>query len=165
MSVNARDYRILLWGFGMRFAFRSGALAARSILTGEPYEELCSNALDDLLRAGLVNRVMWCAGGHLGYRLFVRALRDASDPRELFQRAYQPGPLRAFLGRLVHVMAYGRLHVVFCNHLKCACVWCRHRGQAFGGTSITSLIRREATGARYTVASRFRHRGTNRRWS
>jgi flavin-dependent dehydrogenase len=117
-----------LWGFGMRFAFRSGALAARSILTGEPYEELCSRALDDLLRAGLLNRIIWCAGGHLGYRLFLRALRDTSDPRELFQRAYQPGPVRTFLGRLAHVMAYGRLHVVFCNHVKCSCVWCRHRG-------------------------------------
>ena len=114
-----------LWGFGMRFAFRSGYLAARSILTGESYEKLCRDALDDLLKAGLVNRVLWCAGGHTGYRLFLRALRTNPDARDLFRRAYRPGRLRQGLHRAISLMAHERLHVAFCNQSTCTCVRCR----------------------------------------
>jgi len=45
-----------LWGFGMRFAFASGYLAAQSIIYEKDYEKTAGKNFGKRLRAGVVNR-------------------------------------------------------------------------------------------------------------
>ncbi len=45
-----------LWGFGMRYAFVSGYLAAKSIIENESYKKLIKKNLSDRLKASIVNR-------------------------------------------------------------------------------------------------------------
>jgi len=45
-----------LWGFGMRFAFASGYLAARSIICKKDYEKIADKHFGKRLRAGVINR-------------------------------------------------------------------------------------------------------------
>ena len=48
-----------LWGFGMRYALRSGFLAARSMIDGTDYEKEANKEFRNNLRAGIVNRYLW----------------------------------------------------------------------------------------------------------
>ena len=63
-----------LAGFGMRYALRSGLLAARSIIEGTDYTELWRRELLPLLRAGTVNRFVFNMLGEPGSRLALRKL-------------------------------------------------------------------------------------------
>jgi flavin-dependent dehydrogenase len=48
-----------LWGFGMRFAIKSGYLAAQSIIYNKNYQRTSEIIFHKHLRAGLVNRYLW----------------------------------------------------------------------------------------------------------
>jgi len=48
-----------LWGFGMRFAIRSGYLAAQSIISNKDYEKIAKKHFRNRLKAGVVNRYLW----------------------------------------------------------------------------------------------------------
>jgi flavin-dependent dehydrogenase len=122
----AAGFQDALWGFGMRYAFQSGVLAARSLLGEGDYYGACREAFGSYLRAGVLNRVLWCLGGHAGYRAFLRRLGRESDPWLLFSQAYRLGRVRRVLAFAAETMLRLRLHVVFCNHVGCDCLWCRH---------------------------------------
>ena len=49
----------LLFGFGIRSAFQSGALAADCLMNGSDYESAASKRFCNTLKAGLVNRFLW----------------------------------------------------------------------------------------------------------
>lgn len=68
-AAGLQDYFL---GFGLRYALLSGHLAARSLVTGESYEELVSHAIGSHFRAGFVNRLIDDHLGDRGYRLFIR---------------------------------------------------------------------------------------------
>jgi hypothetical protein len=55
----AAGFQDLLWGFGIRTAITSGALASRSILTNQNYSKQVHEALDPILKASMVNRYLW----------------------------------------------------------------------------------------------------------
>ena len=46
-------------GFGMRFAFASGYLAARSVICEKDYEKIAFKHFGNRLRAGVINRWLW----------------------------------------------------------------------------------------------------------
>jgi len=48
-----------LLGFGMRFAFASGYLAAQSIIYKKDYEKIADNHFGKRLRVGIINRWLW----------------------------------------------------------------------------------------------------------
>jgi flavin-dependent dehydrogenase len=48
-----------LWGFGMRFAIKSGYLAAQSIIRNKDYEKIAKQHFRNKLKAGVVNRYLW----------------------------------------------------------------------------------------------------------
>lgn len=48
-----------LWGFGMRFAVKSGYLAAQSIIHNKNYQRTSEIVFHKPLRAGIVNRYLW----------------------------------------------------------------------------------------------------------
>jgi len=71
----------LLYGFGIRSALQSGALAAKCLLDGSDYENAARSRFVNKLKAGLVNRYAWEKLGRLqgmdafrlrGAELFLR---------------------------------------------------------------------------------------------
>lgn len=122
----AAGFQDALWGFGMRYAFQSGVLAARDLLGEADYDAACRATFGASMRAGVLNRVAWCLGGHVGYRAFLRRLDHDADPWPLFNWAYRMGRARRVLASAAETMLWLRLHVVFCNHIRCECLWCRH---------------------------------------
>lgn len=55
-SAGLQDF---LWGFGMRYAFESGYLAAYSIINNQDYETLAKKRFEHRLKASMVNRYLW----------------------------------------------------------------------------------------------------------
>jgi flavin-dependent dehydrogenase len=117
-----------LAGFGMRYAIRSGVLAARSIVEGADYTALWRAELLPGLRTGVANRYIFNAIGRRGRRWALRGLAAGQTSGRL-QRLYRPSPLT----RIVYPLARWRyrqpLADLSCNHAECRCVWCTHGGE------------------------------------
>ena len=64
-----------LWGFGIRLAIRSGALAATSLLDDADYAAAAESVFAGRLRAGVANRWLWERYSGNGYAVVRRALR------------------------------------------------------------------------------------------
>jgi flavin-dependent dehydrogenase len=118
-----------LAGFGMRYALRSGLIAAHSITDGMDYTRLWRRELLPLLRAGIVNRFLFNAIGEGGWRLALRRL-SARDAGLVLRRFYRP----SFASRLLFPYACLRYRTPLrdrsCDHKDCPCVWCEHGTEA-----------------------------------
>jgi len=114
-----------LAGFGMRYALRSGILAARSLIEAQDYTQLWRNELLPLLRTGAANRFIFNTLGERGWRWALRGLSRSDTATKLF-RLYQP----SLLTRLVFPIAYWKYRAPLrdpsCDHVACGCVWCQH---------------------------------------
>jgi flavin-dependent dehydrogenase len=86
----------LLWGFGIRLAVRSGALAARSLLAGASYTAAAERAFAPVLHRGVVNRWLWEASGGGDYT-FVRAALRALTPMRILRAVHEPHWWQALL--------------------------------------------------------------------
>lgn len=75
----AAGFQDFLLGFGMRYAFESGHLAAKSMLEGEDYDELWKKSFLGLLKASLSNRWLFERAGNREYRLLLRLLGRKQD--------------------------------------------------------------------------------------
>lgn len=95
----AAGFQDALWGFGMRYAMVSGALAAQCVARNEPhaYDRLWQTRFGGLLRTAIVNRCVYDALGERGRMLLVRWLDGAADPRGSLGRLYRPSLLTRFL--------------------------------------------------------------------
>ncbi|WP_165394817.1 NAD(P)/FAD-dependent oxidoreductase [Methanofollis fontis] len=69
-----------MWGFGIRFAVRSGYCAAQSIIEGFEYGDAASSTFEPLMRAGTVNRYLWDRYGVKNYNHLFGRLRGVQDP-------------------------------------------------------------------------------------
>ena len=114
-----------LAGFGMRYAIRSGVLAAQSILEGRDYAALWQQELGPWLKAGIVNRFVFNLAGEAGMKFAVSRLarRDAG---QLLERAYRLTPVKRLLLPLARRWYRAPLADPSCNHVDCDCVWCTH---------------------------------------
>ena len=120
-----------LWGFGMRFAIRSGVLAARALIQGGGYDALWRRELGPWQRTSIVNRALYSLLGNRGYEWFLR--RAAStDAREFLRRQYRPTWLKLALEPWARLRYRSRRRDASCDHLGCQCIWCR-----CGGTLVT----------------------------
>lgn len=72
-----------LWGFGIRLAIRSGALAARALLEGFDYARAAEATFAPVLRRGVVNRWLWETAGGGDYAAVRWAMRTLGAPRLL----------------------------------------------------------------------------------
>jgi flavin-dependent dehydrogenase len=118
-----------LWGFGMRYALRSGVLAARRLALGGGGRivEAEERRLLGLYRAGLVNRLLFAGLGNPGYSILLRLMSRASDPRAWLGRRYSPSVVKSLLAPLAGG-APRRGAGVACEREGCDCTWCRcHR--------------------------------------
>lgn len=87
-----------LAGFGMRYALRSGVMAARALLEAAPYDPLWRGELAGAMAASIVNRALFAKLGNRGYRWLLRAQAASGDTVAFLRWLYQPG--RAWLALL-----------------------------------------------------------------
>lgn len=117
-----------LAGFGMRYALRSGHLAARSILEGANYASLWRRELLPQLRAGVVNRFIFNLAGERGWRMAARRLSHG-DARGVLRRFYGPSMLSRILFPVARLNFRSILRDPSCDHSGCHCVWCQCRDE------------------------------------
>lgn len=117
-----------LAGFGMRYALRSGLLAAQSIIQAADYTGLLRRELLPLLHVGIVNRFIFDLVGEPGRRLALRRLSQG-DCRFVLRRLYRPSTFSRLLFPLARLLHRTPLHDRSCDHIGCQCVWCQHQGE------------------------------------
>ncbi|HEX9753364.1 MAG TPA: NAD(P)/FAD-dependent oxidoreductase [Methyloceanibacter sp.] len=114
-----------LAGFGMRYALRSGILAARSLIEGSDYTLLWRRELLPLLRTGASNRFIFNMLGERGWRWALRGL-SRSDTGDRLRRLYRPSALTWLTYPLAAWRYRAPLNDPSCDHTDCGCVWCTH---------------------------------------
>lgn len=83
-----------LAGFGIRYALRSGILAARTLLQGRQNERSWASMILPQLRRGITNRFLINTFGDRAWSLILRGLAlNGSDVRKGLQHLYQPSLL------------------------------------------------------------------------
>lgn len=112
-----------LAGFGMRYALRSGLLAAQSIIEGTSYTDLWRRELWPLLAVGTVNRFLYNLAGERGRQIALRKL-SRGDAGKVLYRFYRPSTLSRLLFPLARLRYRAPLHDPSCAHMDCNCVWC-----------------------------------------
>lgn len=117
-----------LAGFGMRYALRSGLLAAESVIHGTDYMALWRRELAPLLYAGTVNRFVFNLVGEAGWRAAARRLSQA-DTRQVLRRFYQPSLLSRILFPVARLCYRVPLRDRSCDHSECRCVWCESQAE------------------------------------
>jgi flavin-dependent dehydrogenase len=142
LAGEAAGLQDALWGFGMRYAMRSGVLAARRLARADDARtiERDETRLQDLYRAGRVNRLIYARLGNPGYSVFLRMLARASDPRAWLGRRYAPSVVKSLLAPLTGVPR--RLRDAPAREKEgCDCTWCRrHRGARPGADGLSGGI-------------------------
>ncbi len=114
-----------LAGFGMRYAVRSGVLAARSLIEGIDYTRLWRRELAPRLRASMSNRFIFSILGDRGRRWVLAHRLSGRDTRIQLQNLYRPSPLKQILFPLAQWRHRAILSDKSCNHIDCSCIWCR----------------------------------------
>ena len=120
-----------LAGFGMRYALRSGLLAARSVLEETDYTNQWRTELLPLLRAGVVNRFVFNLVGESGWRAAIRRL-SRGDAGAVLHRFYRPSVLSRILFPLARLRYRAQLRDPSCDHVDCQCVWCQCQAELAG---------------------------------
>ncbi len=93
-----------LAGFGIRYALRSGILAARSLLEGVDYNSLWRRDLLQLLRTGLANRFFVTLTGDRGWRLILSHRLASEDVCEAMRKLYRPTKLTQALYPIAYLL-------------------------------------------------------------
>ncbi len=114
-----------LAGFGLRYALRSGILAARSLVEGTSYEAAWQRELLPLLRAGISNRLVYNLVGQRGWGWYLKHHVVRGDTGARLRRLYRPSPTTRLLFPLAARLYRAPLRDPSCSHMDCSCVWCR----------------------------------------
>ncbi|MFN2442750.1 MAG: NAD(P)-binding protein [Thermoanaerobaculia bacterium] len=78
----AAGFQDYLFGLGIRYALKSGWLAARALIEEKPFDTLWREQLEAKQRTSLVNRFLYERGGNFGLSMFVRQAASAPDFNE-----------------------------------------------------------------------------------
>ena len=94
-----------MWGFGMRYAITSGALAAHSIMERCDYEKEIRGRLVPLVRASAINRFLMNRVSNRGFKMvathWIRDEKRHGDGLHFMKWVYQPGIFRRALWPVV----------------------------------------------------------------
>lgn len=139
----AAGFQDALWGFGMRYAMLSGALAARAWADGRPesYDDRWRDRLGGLLRTGLVNRRLFSRLGDGGYTRFLRWLDRAPDPRAMLERHYRATWWKTLLWTMYGQRSHSNRVGDDCVLDGCDCTWCRCGRDHAGDQPVVSTSR------------------------
>lgn len=113
-----------LAGFGMRYALRSGLLAARSFIENRDYSNLWREGLLPGLKTSISNRYLFNMIGERGWRLALARL-EGKDARETLKSLYGERWSTRLLFPIAHWRYRAPLRDRSCDHKQCDCVWCR----------------------------------------
>lgn len=119
-------FQDILFGFGMRYAMHSGYLAAKSIIEGISYPELCHKHIIPKMKTSLVNRWLFNRLHDTGYSLMLNKLKRKADVIPLLKSQYNPSWYKTTLLPVAKKTFKNRLEDKQCMHLDCSCVWCKH---------------------------------------
>jgi flavin-dependent dehydrogenase len=122
----AAGFQDALWGFGLRYAMLSGYLAAKSILTGASYSQLCKEEIRPLMETSLANRWLFAHLGNFGYGRILNYLSGHKDIIGLLRRQHEPTRFKRLVFQLAKKWYHTRLIDKQCMHQNCDCIWCRH---------------------------------------
>lgn len=114
-----------LAGFGLRYAIRSGRLAAESLIHGTDYAQAWQRELLPDLRAGVVNRFLFNQFGTRGVDYLIGKLGRV-DTGKALAKGYGPSPAKRILFPLADMCYRAPLRDHSCSHRNCDCVWCQH---------------------------------------
>ncbi|MEW6143517.1 MAG: NAD(P)/FAD-dependent oxidoreductase [Thermodesulfobacteriota bacterium] len=121
----AAGFQDALWGFGLRYAMLSGYLAAKSILTGTSYFQLCEEKIMPMMETSLANRWLFAHLGNYGYDKVLSLISRRNDIIEMLQRQHTPSQFKSLIFQLAKQWYHTRLIDKQCLHRNCDCVWCR----------------------------------------
>lgn len=123
----AAGFQDALFGFGMRFAIVSGALAARAWVQGRPafYDRQWKSRLRGLLQAGLVNRFLYERMGDAGYARYLPRLSTHGDGRAFLGRHYGAAWWKSLLFHVVRPAMALRILGPPIMEEGCDCTFCR----------------------------------------
>ncbi|MFY9823431.1 MAG: NAD(P)/FAD-dependent oxidoreductase [Thermoanaerobaculia bacterium] len=114
-----------LWGFGIRYALRSGQLAAAGPDPAST-RRLWEQWIGGPLRASFVNRFFYERGGQAGYRALLWWLSHSQDPGRLLGRLYTP----AWWQRVLFPLVYRSFAQQKTSaKAQCCCAWCTEQAQ------------------------------------
>ncbi|MEW6355820.1 MAG: NAD(P)/FAD-dependent oxidoreductase [Planctomycetota bacterium] len=86
----AAGFQDALWGFGMRYAFLSGHLAAMAVAEGRDYWDMARMQIAPSVRASIVNRLLTDITGDAGYWTLLHVMRWYGDLRLFLRYHYRP---------------------------------------------------------------------------
>ncbi|MBI3041722.1 MAG: hypothetical protein HYY78_02725 [Betaproteobacteria bacterium] len=73
----------------------------------------------------MVNRAVFGYMGNSGYRRFLQKASASGDARRFLRLYYGPSWLKRLLYPWARLRVQSRRNDITCNHVDCACVWCR----------------------------------------
>ncbi len=114
-----------LWGFGIRYAIRSGVMAANNIMGKGNYQQQWQQNLMPMQKASVVNRWVYSMLGNRGYRWALK-LGSRADARNALNKLYHPSVLRKLFYPLANLWVKANRKRSGCHHSDCDCVWCKH---------------------------------------
>jgi len=114
-----------LAGFGMRYALRSGVLAARSIIEGVDYGTLWRHQLLPLLKTAVSNRLLFNGIGEYGRRWVMAHQLRGTHARAALRQIYGERSWTHLLFPLARWRYRAPLKDNSCDHRECSCVWCQ----------------------------------------
>jgi flavin-dependent dehydrogenase len=113
-----------LWGFGIRYAVKSGYLAARAVIENRDYQRLLNRELIPMQRTSLVNRFIFERLGNRGYAYLIDYL-TRGDSLANARKHYNPSVFKGILYPIAGWRYNSRLIDKGCHSEGCTCVWCR----------------------------------------
>lgn len=127
----AAGFQDALWGFGLRYAMYSGYLAAKSIITGESYAQMCIENILPMMETSLANRWIFAHLGNYGYDKMLNFLSGHEDVIGLLRRQHKATWFKGLVFQLSKKWYHTRLIDKQCMHQNCDCIWCRHCKENF----------------------------------
>lgn len=98
----AAGFQDYLWGFGMRYAFTSGYLAARSLIEEVDYDKLWKREFQGMLRTSVMNRVAFERMGNNGYKKLIQ--KASSDVMGFLGDLYNLSLFKRFIYPFVRII-------------------------------------------------------------
>lgn len=120
----AAGFQDPLFGFGIRWALLSGALAGKALATRQPgqYQRDWRRRLRAYQQTAASNRWFYDRLGNRGYLELMRRYQEHTDIREWLYRAYQP---RLWKRAWYHLAVNDRPPLLLTSLDDCNCTWCR----------------------------------------
>lgn len=110
-------------------------IPARNLLQGKDYDLLWRRELEPTMWSSMVNRVIFDMLCNRGYRWILRRNQTHHwDVYRVLHWIYQPGPIKRLLLPWARRRYRSQRRDEGCDHVNCACVWCRHGGHRIAGT-------------------------------